>query len=72
MINLEVPKKLCMLVGQAHRSAAEIFRPNSRSYDRAEHTYPMELDMLAALIDGLNASGAGGAGAAGVRKARLR
>ncbi|HEY3749148.1 MAG TPA: acyl-CoA dehydrogenase family protein [Pseudonocardiaceae bacterium] len=68
MINLEVPKKLGMLVGQAHRSAAEIFRPNSRKYDHAEHTYPVELDMLAALIDGLNASGAGGAGAAGVRK----
>jgi acyl-CoA dehydrogenase len=68
VINLEVPKKLGMLVGQAHRSAAEIFRPNSRKYDHAEHTYPVELDMLAALIDGLNASGAGGAGAAGVRK----
>jgi acyl-CoA dehydrogenase len=68
VINLEVPKKLSMLVGQAHRSAAEIFRPNSRKYDHAEHTYPVELDMLAALIDGLNASGAGRAGAAGVRK----
>ncbi len=67
MINLEVPKKLSLLVGQAHRSAAEIFRPNSRRYDKAEHTYPVELDMLAALIDGLNASGSGGAGAAGVR-----
>jgi acyl-CoA dehydrogenase len=67
VINLEVPKKLSVLVGQAHRSAAEIFRPNSRKYDKAEHTYPVELDMLAALIDGLNASGSGGAGAAGVR-----
>jgi acyl-CoA dehydrogenase len=72
VINLEVPKKLALLVGQAHRSAAEIFRPNSRKYDRAEHTYPVELDMLAALIDGLNASGAGGAGAAGVRKGGAR
>ena len=68
MINLEVPKKLSMLVSQAHQSAAEIFRPNSRKYDRAEHTYPKELDVLAALIDGLNASGAGGAGASGVRR----
>ena len=68
MINLEVPKKLSMLVSQAHQSAAEIFRPNSRKYDRAEHTYPKELDVLAALIDGLNASGAGGAGAGGVRR----
>jgi acyl-CoA dehydrogenase len=68
VINPEVPKKLALLVGQAHRSAAEIFRPNSRKYDRAEHTYPVELDMLASLIDGLNASGAGGAGAGGVRR----
>ena len=68
MINLEVPKKLATLVGQAHQAAAEIFRPNSRKYDRAEHTYPVELDMLAALLDGLNTSGAGGAGASGVRR----
>jgi acyl-CoA dehydrogenase len=68
VINLEVPKKLAGLVGQAHMSATEIFRPNSRRYDRAEHTYPVELDMLASLIDGLNASGEGGAGANGVRR----
>ena len=68
MINLEVPKKLGMLVEQARQSAAGIFRPNSRKYDRAEHTYPVELDTLAALIDGLNASGQGGAGASGVRR----
>jgi acyl-CoA dehydrogenase len=68
VINLEVPRKLATLVGQAHRSAAEMFRPNSRTYDRAEHSYPVELDMLASLIDGLNASGQGGAGAAGVRR----
>jgi acyl-CoA dehydrogenase len=72
VINLEVPKKLSVLVEQAHRSAAEIFRPNSRKYDKAEHTYPVELDMLAALIDGLNASGSGGAGAAGVRGDRKK
>jgi acyl-CoA dehydrogenase len=67
VINLEVPKKLATLVGRAHQAAAEIFRPNSRKYDRAEHTYPVELDMLAALLDGLNTSGSG-AGASGVRR----
>jgi acyl-CoA dehydrogenase len=72
VINLEVPKKLAVLVGQANRSAAEIFRPNSRKYDRNEHAYPVELDMLAALIDGLNASGSGGAGASGVRGDRKK
>jgi acyl-CoA dehydrogenase len=64
MINLEVPKKFDGLVNQAHQVATEIFRPNSRKYDSAEHTYPKELDMLAAVIDGMNESGAlGGAGA---------
>jgi len=64
MINLEVPKKFHGLIQQAHQVAQEVYRPNSRKYDRAEHSYPKELDMLAALIDGMNDSGAlGGAGA---------
>src|ERR1700735_94701 len=67
MINLEIPKKFANLVTQSHQVATEIFRPNSRKYDSAEHTYPKELDMLAALIDGMNESGAlGGAGAGAV------
>ncbi|MDV6011710.1 acyl-CoA dehydrogenase family protein [Haloechinothrix sp. LS1_15] len=68
MINLEVPKKAEALVNQAYQAAAEVFRPISRKYDRAEHSYPKELDMLASLIDGLNSSGEGGAGASGVRR----
>ncbi len=69
MINLEVPKKFKTLVGQANQVASEVLRPNSRKYDRAEHTYPKELDMLAAVVDGMNAgSDLGGAGAAGVRR----
>lgn len=67
MINLEIPKKFETLVDQAHQAATQFFRPNSRKYDRAEHTYPKELDTLAALLDGLNATG-GGAGAGGVRR----
>ncbi|HEX8959323.1 MAG TPA: hypothetical protein VF770_05830, partial [Solirubrobacterales bacterium] len=67
MINLETPKKFKPLVSQANQVAAEVFRPISRKYDEAEHTYPKELDMLAAMIDGMNESGAlGGAGASGV------
>ena len=50
-------------MSQAHQVATEVFRPNSRKYDLAEHEYPKELDMLAALIDGMNEGGAlGGAG----------
>jgi acyl-CoA dehydrogenase len=55
MINLEVPKKFTMLVRQARQVANEIFRANSRKYDLAEHAYPKELDMLSALLDGMNA-----------------
>ncbi len=69
MMNLETPKKFAPLVSQAHQVATEVFRPISRKYDLAEHEYPKELDMLASLIDGMNAgSDIGGAGAAGVRR----
>jgi acyl-CoA dehydrogenase len=69
MINLETPKKVRPLVEQAHQVAMNMLRPISRKYDAAEHEYPKELDMLAAMIDGLSESGAsGGAGAAGVRR----
>src|SRR3546814_13845841 len=56
MIYLETPKKFRGLIDQAQHVAQEIFRPNSRRYDLAEHAYPKELDMLGALLDGLNAS----------------
>jgi acyl-CoA dehydrogenase len=69
MINLETPKKIRPLVDQAHQVAMNMLRPISRKYDEAEHEYPKELDMLAAMIDGISESGAtGGAGAAGVRR----
>ena len=67
-INLEMPKKFGMVVNQAHQVSTEIFRPISRKYDRAEHEYPKELDMLASLIDGMNASGESNTGARGVRR----
>jgi acyl-CoA dehydrogenase len=69
MINLETPRKFRPLIGNAHQVAMNLLRPNSRKYDRAEHEYPKELDMLAAMIDGLSDSGASsGAGASGVRR----
>ena len=68
-ISLDDPKKFRPLVSQAHQVAMNMLRPISRKYDRAEHEYPQELDMLAAMIDGLSDSGAAeGAGAAGVRR----
>lgn len=68
-INLEDPKKFRPLRDQVHQVAMNMLRPISRKYDQAEHAYPKELDMLAAMADGLAESGAGeGAGAAGVRR----
>jgi acyl-CoA dehydrogenase len=57
MIHLEVPKSMKLIVNQAHQVAKHVFRPISRKYDRAEHEYPKELDLLAALMDGLSAGG---------------
>ncbi|MFX1758111.1 acyl-CoA dehydrogenase family protein [Rhodococcus sp. As11] len=63
MINLELPRKLKASANQAHQVAAQIFRPISRKYDLAEHEYPVELDTMAAMVEGLNDSGQGAAGA---------
>ena len=69
MIHLDDPKKLVQLRDQAHQVAMNMLRPISRKYDAAEHAYPKELDLLAAMIDGIAESGASsGAGAAGVRR----
>lgn len=70
MINLDIPRKFKPLVRQAQETASEVLRPISRKYDLAEHARPVELDMLAAVIDGMNEgnSEVGGAGATGVRR----
>ncbi|MEO6887248.1 MAG: acyl-CoA dehydrogenase family protein [Jatrophihabitantaceae bacterium] len=72
MINLEVPKKFGILINQAQQVSTEIFRPISRKYDSASNAEPglpiKELDMLASLIDGMNASGETSTGARGVRR----
>ncbi|MBO0841896.1 MAG: acyl-CoA dehydrogenase family protein [Nocardioides sp.] len=68
-INLEDPKKFKPLREQIHQVAMNMLRPISRKYDKLEHEYPTELDMLAAMADGLAESGQGeGAGAKGVRR----
>lgn len=68
MLNLETPKKFDALTAQARQVARQVFRPISRKYDRAEHRYPRELDMLSAVMAGASAGGGiAGAGAAGVR-----
>ena len=68
-INLEAPRKFRPLVEQAHQVAEHVLRPISRRYDGAGHERPVELDMLASMIDGVTeGSDTGGAGATGVRR----
>lgn len=69
MINLEIPKKHRAFIQQAHEIADGFLRANSRKYDLAEHEYPVELDLLASLIDGMADAGtAEGVGATGVSR----
>ncbi|MBY4128803.1 acyl-CoA dehydrogenase family protein [Rhodococcus fascians] len=68
MINLELPKKLRAQANQAHQVAAEIFRPISRKYDLAEHEYPVELDTMASMVEGMSDAGGEIGGAAGGRE----
>lgn len=64
-MNLQNPKKFKMMADQAREVALNVLRPISRKYDKAEHAYPKELDMLASLVDGMNEGGEGiNAGAA--------
>ena len=55
-INLELPRKLNAVIEKAHQGAAEMLRPISRKYDLAEHAYPVELDTLATLFEGISAA----------------
>jgi acyl-CoA dehydrogenase len=59
MINLETPPKLDALTYQANMAALHVLRPISRKYDTAEHSYPVELDALAELVNQANAQQAG-------------
>ncbi|MAR91682.1 MAG: acyl-CoA dehydrogenase family protein [Pseudomonadota bacterium] len=58
---LELPKKFKVLTDMATNLSVEMLRPISRKYDRAEHDYPKELDLVASMLDGMN-DGEGGAG----------
>src|ERR1700687_1041098 len=55
-INLEMPKKLQAVIDKAHQGAAEMLRPISRKYDLKEHAYPVELETLSTLFEGISAA----------------
>ncbi|TQR64746.1 acyl-CoA dehydrogenase family protein [Acinetobacter sp. RF14B] len=67
-MNLQNPKKFKMLIDQAHEVAVNVLRPISRKYDKIEHTYPKELDMLASVVDGMNQGSEGMNAGAAVNK----
>ncbi|OOV81097.1 acyl-CoA dehydrogenase family protein [Acinetobacter sp. ANC 5600] len=67
-MNLQNPKKFKLLIDQAHEVALNVLRPISRKYDKAEHAYPKELDMLSSLVDGMNDGGDGMNAGAAVNK----
>ncbi|WP_339486935.1 acyl-CoA dehydrogenase family protein [Pseudomonas sp. EL_65y_Pfl2_R95] len=53
-MNLDTPKKFKGLVSHAQQVAELYYRPISRKYDKSEHSYPRELELLAGLIDSMN------------------
>ncbi len=55
-INLELPSKLKAVIHTTHQGAAEMLRPISRKYDLKEHAYPVELDTLISLFEGISAA----------------
>ncbi|WP_204303236.1 hypothetical protein, partial [Stenotrophomonas maltophilia] len=65
---LETPMIFRSLANQAHQVAEFYFRPISRKYDKAEHAYPKELDLLAALLDGMNSGSPEAVGATSASK----
>ncbi|OUS32146.1 acyl-CoA dehydrogenase [Gammaproteobacteria bacterium 45_16_T64] len=69
---LELPKKLQNLQGMAYQVANEMLRPISRKYDLAEHEYPKELDMVASILDGMNAGDDDGVGATEASKKKKK
>lgn len=67
MISLEIPRRLRGVATMARDVAQGMFRPISRKYDRAEHEYPVELDSLRAIVDGM-ASGGSAIGATEIKR----
>ena len=70
-MNLEVPSKFKNIQNFALMAAKTIFRPVSRKYDVEEHTYPIELDLLAAGLNGMNEGSDGSVGGAATKKEKI-
>ena len=53
-MNIEIPKKFKPLINNAYQVAQSTLRPISRKYDLKEPAYPVELDTLADLFEGIS------------------
>src|SRR5471030_571680 len=71
-MNLEVPNKYKGLLKTAYAASEVILRPISRRYDVQEHTYPKELDMMAAGLSALNDASGGAVGGATSKKEEVK
>lgn len=67
-MNLEIPKKYKGIQNFATIAAKTIFRPVSRKYDVGEHEYPVELDLFAAGLNGMNDGSEGSLGGAATKR----
>ncbi len=68
-MNLEIPGKFKGIQNFAIMAAKTIFRPVSRKYDLSEHAYPVELNLFAAGLKGLNEGSDAPVGGAATKKA---
>lgn len=66
---LEIPKKIEEITSLSRQVAENTLRPISRKYDRAEHEYPVELDMFDSILKGMEESGTG-LGASGATRTK--
>ena len=67
-MNLEIPNKYKSIQNFATIAAKTIFRPVSRKYDLEEHEYPVELDLFAAGLNGMNEGSQGSLGGAATKR----
>lgn len=65
MINLEIPSRFDEVRKLTRDVAEQLFRPISRKYDAAEHTYPEELEVMRDAAGGSGMMGSGASGGAG-------
>ncbi len=67
-MNLEIPNKFKGVLKTAYTASEVILRSVARKYDVGEHTYPIELDIMAAALSGANDASGGAVGGSTVAR----